>query len=76
MTTDRAKACEDRALCTRVVSEYLEMPGLRLTMRQACRLWNVDPDRCTCVLQSLLRSGFLKQSGDSYVRAHDGRRAA
>jgi hypothetical protein len=73
---DRVRACEDRTLSTRIISEYLEMPGLRLTMRQACRLWNVDAERCDCVLQSLLVSGFLKKSGDSYVRAHDGRRAA
>lgn len=29
-------------LIVRISAEYLEMPGLRLTLRQALRLWGLD----------------------------------
>ena len=76
MTTQRAELCEDRALCTRIIGEYLEMPGLNVTLPQACRLWSIDPRRCQRLLDWLLASGFLRKSGASYVRADGGRRAA
>jgi hypothetical protein len=40
-------------------AEYLEMPGLRLTLAQAQRLWNLDRDACAAVLNGLVKSGFL-----------------
>jgi DNA-binding IclR family transcriptional regulator len=55
-------------LGTRIRAEYLEMPGLRLTVPQAARLWNVDPDTCLRLLTSLVETGFLYRSGDSYLR--------
>jgi len=76
MTTDRRKFCEDRALCTRIVGEYLEMPGLSVTLPQACRLWSIDPPRCRQLLETLTASGFLRKSGDGYLRADGGRYAA
>lgn len=43
----------DAALIQRVLSEYREMPGLALTLDQACRLWGCD--RATgCRLAELL----------------------
>ena len=33
------------ALVQRVRGEFREMPGLRLTFAQACRLWQLDPTR-------------------------------
>jgi len=50
-------------------AEYLEMPGLCLTLAQAARLWNVDQNRCLDALDSLAREGFLCRSRDSYLRA-------
>lgn len=76
MVTDRVLRCEDRALCTRIIAEYLEMPGLNVTIPQACRLWNIDRPRCTQMLDSLLETGFLRRSGDCYLRADAGRYAA
>lgn len=76
MVIDRVQQCEDRALCTRIVAEYLEMPGLNVTLPQACRLWNIDRPRCTQLLDKLLASGFLRKSGESYLRADAGRYAA
>jgi hypothetical protein len=55
-------------------AEYLEMPGLCLTLAQAARLWNVDRDTCLAMLESLTREGFLYRSRDSYFRA-DGCRS-
>ena len=76
MVTDRVRDCEDRALCTRIVGEYLEMPGLNVTIPQACRLWDIDRPRCVRLLGTLLASGFLRKRGDAYVRADVGRHAA
>jgi hypothetical protein len=76
MVTDRLHDCMDRALCTRIVGEYLEMPGLNVTIAQACRLWDIDRPRCAHLLDTLLASGFLRKSGETYVRADVGRHAA
>ncbi len=76
MVIDRVRCCEQRALCTRIVGEYLEMPGLNLTIPQACRLWNLDRDACTQMLDTLVATGFLRRSGDRYLRADGDLRAA
>jgi hypothetical protein len=55
-------------LPARIHAEYSEMPGLRLTIAQAARLWNVDPQRCQQALESLTREGFLYRVRDSYIR--------
>jgi len=48
------------AVANRVCSEFLEMPGLELTMPQAVRLWNLGPDDCRNVVDSLVDAGFLR----------------
>jgi hypothetical protein len=55
-------------LPARIHAEYIEMPGLRLTIPQAARLWNVDPQRCQQVLDTLTHEGFLYRVRDSYIR--------
>ena len=50
----------------------LEMPGLRLTVAQAARLWNVDRETGLRLLESLVETGFLYKSGDSYLRTGAG----
>lgn len=47
----------------RVRSEYLEMPGLGLTLDQASRLWGLDRDTCSRVLGDLITDGFLVFDG-------------
>jgi len=42
-----------------VRAEFLEMPGLRLTKKQAQRLWAIDSDTCEAVLGALEASHFL-----------------
>jgi hypothetical protein len=59
-----------------VYSEYLEMPGLQLTLAQAVRLWNSDRDSCTQVLEALVGASFLRRAGGHYVRADSGRMCA
>ena len=49
------------------------MPGLRLTIAQACRLWNVDAATSLDVLNQLVDEQFLRVSGPHYVRAATGR---
>jgi hypothetical protein len=57
----------------RVRGEYLEMPGLRLTRAQAQRLWGLDPQICTEILDALTADGFLCQRDDGmYARLTDG----
>lgn len=57
----------------RVQSEYLEMPGLRLTSVQASRLWALDQQTSQRILESLTRSGFLsRNAGGAYVMASHG----
>ena len=58
------------ALVQRVRGEFREMPGLRLTFAQACRLWQLDPTTCGLVLERLIRDGVLLQTRQgNYVAA-------
>lgn len=47
-------------LIDRVGRDYVEMPGLELTLAQAGRLWNLSPDDCRSVVEALTSAGFLK----------------
>jgi DNA-binding IclR family transcriptional regulator len=49
-------------LIVRARSEFLEMPGLRLTPAEACRLWRLDKNTCQRILHRLTRSGFLSRT--------------
>ena len=49
----------NEALIGRVRAEYLEMPGLCLTIRQVQRVWGLETRTCEALLRSLLDSGFL-----------------
>ena len=44
----------------RVRAEFVEMPGLELTLPQAVRLWGLRTDDCRHVLDTLADAGFLK----------------
>jgi hypothetical protein len=52
------------ALAIRVHGEYREMPGLRLTVRQAARLFSLTPDLADAVLHELRRASILACSND------------
>jgi hypothetical protein len=54
----------DHRLLSRIRGEYREMPGLRLTFTQACRLWQLDGPTCHQVLDRLLGERFLQRTPD------------
>jgi hypothetical protein len=51
-------------LAVRVHGEYREMPGLRLTVRQAARLFSVTPAVADAVLHELRRASILARSDE------------
>jgi hypothetical protein len=63
-------------LTARARAEFLEMPGLRLTLAQTSRLCGAAPEECARALDQLIADGFLCLSGDLYVRTNAGRRCA
>ena len=63
-------------LTARARAEFLEMPGLSLTLGQASRLCGACPEDCQRVLDELIEDGLLCWAGDRYVRAYRGRRCA
>jgi hypothetical protein len=57
----------------RIYGEFLEMPGLRLTMSQAQRLWGLDERTCHVLLEYLVDAKFLCRSAHgNYCRSSDG----
>jgi hypothetical protein len=59
----------DAGLLRRVCREYTDLPGLRLTLTQASRLWATSEAESRQVLDELVASAFLRRSGPHYVRA-------
>jgi hypothetical protein len=51
-------------LIERVQGEFAEMPGMRLTFRQAQRLWALDALTCRRVLDTLVGKGVLTRSAE------------
>jgi len=47
-------------LVERARAEFMEMPGLQLTLPQAARLWNLGVDDCRYVIDALTDTGFLR----------------
>jgi hypothetical protein len=69
MLTDETRPDEVTRLLRRVRGEFREMPGLRLSVAQARRLWNVDDHVCSTVLDDLVADGFLRRTDQGiYVR--------
>jgi hypothetical protein len=52
-----------------MLQEFQEMPGLRLTLGQACRLWGYDPGTVVAALDELVAAAVLRQIGPYFVRA-------
>lgn len=44
-----------------IASEYREMPGMRLTLVQFGRLWNLDPRDCEEIVRELIARGDLSE---------------
>ena len=71
LTNGRSSDVTDDLL-ERVYGEFVEMPGLRLTLPQAKRLWDLDDQMCVQLLERLVEFGFLCRSAGVYARASDG----
>ncbi len=65
-------ASEMHALAARVRAEFVEMPGLRLTLPQASRLWGLEPPTCRDVIDVLVRSAFLRWTAAGAVARVEG----
>lgn len=67
------RSTADDALLRRVRSEFSEMPGMRLTLDQAMRLWAIDRPTCSALLGSLVAAHFLAcDDYGRYRRQHGG----
>ena len=61
---------EGAHLVVRVRSEFVESPGLRLTVAQAARLWALDGGTSERILEHLVAAGFLSRSQrGAYLRS-------
>ena len=71
-------------LIDRIRAEFVEMPGLELTLPQAARLWNLGLEDCRSVVDVLTNAGFLRwtpwhtmvRTGRDMVVALDGHAGA
>jgi hypothetical protein len=72
MTSESAIEFTEQLL-HRICGEYVEMPGLRLTLKQAQRLWGLDEETCARLLGALVEARFLVRNGQgAYARLTDG----
>jgi hypothetical protein len=62
-----------RRTTERLRSEFLEMPGLRLTRWQVQRLCGIDEEICHVILDALVDAKFLRLHSDgTYALVGDG----
>ena len=62
-----------RDLISRIRAEFLEMPGMRLTIQQGQRLFGIDRTLCQTILDSLVGEKFLCVTPDGlYGRLTEG----
>jgi len=70
---DQAHEDVTDVILQRIYGEFLEMPGLRLTMSQAQRLWGLDERTCHVLLEHLVDTKFLcRSTHGNYSRSSDG----
>jgi hypothetical protein len=50
-----------------IAGEYREMPGMRLTMAQFGRLWNLNASQCEEVVQVLIGRGDLSEDDEGRI---------
>jgi hypothetical protein len=63
----------DKELQFRIQAEFAEMPGLKLTLPQAARLFHADVARCQRVLIRLVAAGLLSVEEGCFVMRQSGR---
>jgi hypothetical protein len=63
---------ELEAIVRRIREEFREMPGLRLTVAQATRLWGLEHEICRAVIERLVSSAFLRWTAAGTITRADG----
>ena len=67
------RTSQEDHLLRRVRGEFREMPGMRLTIDQAMRLWMIDRTTCTRLFDSLVAARFIEiDRTGRYRKAHSG----
>ena len=56
----------------RIREEFREMPGLRLSLSQATRLWGLDHEVCLTVIDRLVASAFLRWTPTGCITRVEG----
>jgi hypothetical protein len=64
MSAEEVSVTSDPRLVERVLGEYREMPGLALTIDQACRLWDCDERTVRRIADVLVKAKVLRWSQD------------
>lgn len=64
----RPKAMTPAQVVRRIRSDYLELPGLKLTLAQAARLWALSDEAAAAALEELTAAGFLTCRDGLYLR--------
>jgi Fic family protein len=59
-------------LSRRIREEFEEAPGLRVTVREAARFWDLDEATCERVLGHLFATGFLSRGSDRRYQQSSG----
>ena len=57
-------------LLRRIWREFAEMPGLRLTIAQAQKLWTIDRATCAELLERLVSARLLVRGADGRYARH------
>jgi len=55
----------------RIKAEFLEMPGLRLTLAQAARFWGVERALCESVVEALIACAFLRRTSTGLISRNE-----
>jgi len=63
----------DQELQFQIQAEFAAMPGLKLTLAQAARLFHADAARCQRVLIRLVAAGMLSVDESCFVLRQSGR---
>lgn len=58
---------ELESVVNRIRNEFIEMPGLKVSIPQAMRLWGLERAECDEVIDVLVKRAFLRMMPDGYV---------
>lgn len=58
---------DHETMIARLRAEFLEMPGLQLTIPQAARLCGMDRATCEAIVAALVASSFLRHGAGGRI---------